>query len=484
MGKNNNKVKTKPVAPTVEATETKKQQEVIVTNPKETPEGKLVEALKGSSGNLDKNHIVELLGLATKYYKDTPNAAEVYNVPEGFVRTMDRCTMIGVGVMLMQEISISDSAWAVSLRPGVIENLNEAAQQIGVTIDLKALPAPDKDGNIKITKENIKVPTKVKKQLREEKEILDNKPSLDIDKIKSEEDLKQAIIYLFSERKDYLINIQKAISLYKAYLEKGKKDSTKGVTRIELLHKLIGLIEKAPIVITGIGNFLYSVTSASKSPVSAYCYLRNTAINKKNGKCSADPQFIADVVRELVIWKININKLEAEETIKAIKKNIEVLNSDKEKNAKAIKEQEERLDTFKNNIKKFDSVINYVVCPEEKSIENFKNGYKEGDKMAARVFKTLADSFYPNLDITTVDRQQLLHNLTINYGMVTNMFLPELDRFQNYTEAEFIDLKPIEKTEEKKEETEKPQETPENKGEEGKNQSRLLKVNFATLAVV
>ena len=175
-----------------------------------------------------------------------------------------------------------------------------------------------------------------------------------------------------------------------------------------------------------------------------------------------------------MIWKININKLEAEETIKAIKKNIDVLNSDKEKNAKAIKEQEERLDTFKNNIKKFDSVINYVVCPEEKSIEDFKNGYKEGDKMAARVFKTLTDSFYPNLDITTIDRQQLLHNLTINYGMVTNMFLPELDRFQNYTKAEFINLKPIEKAEEKKEEVEKPQEespkeTPENKGEEGKN---------------
>ena len=484
MGKNNNKVKTKPVAPAVEATETEKKQEVIVTNPKETPEGKLVEALKGSSGNLDKNHVVELLGLATKYYKDTPNAAEVYNVPEGFVRTMDRCTMIGVGVMLMQEISISDSAWAISLRPGVIENLNEAAQQIGVTIDLKALPAPDKDGNVKLIKENIKVPTKVKKQLKEEKEILDNKPSLDIDKIKSEEDLKQAIVYLFSERKDYLINIQKAISLYKAYLEKEKKDSTKSVTRIELLHKLIELIEKAPIVITGIGNFLYSVTSATKSPVSAYCHLRNTAINKKNGKCSADPQFIADVVRELVIWKININKLEEKQSIEAAKKNIEVLSKDKEKNAKAIKEQEERIETFKNNIKFFDKAINYVVCPEEASIENFKNGYKKGDKIAVRVFKTLTDSFYPNLDITTVDRQQLLHNLTINYGMVTNMFLPELDRFQNYTEAEFIDLKPIEKAEEKKEETEKPQETPENKGEEGKNQSRLLKVNFATLAVV
>ena len=484
MGKNNNKIKTKPVAPTVEVTKTEKKQEVIVTNPNETLEGKLINAINGSNGNLDKNHIVELLGLATKYYKDTPNAAEVYNVPEEFIRTMDRCTMIGVGVMLMQEISTSDSAWAISLRPGVIENLNEAAQQIGVTIDLKALPAPDKDGNVKLTKENIKVPTKVKKQLEEEKEILDNKPSLDINKIKSEEDLKQAIIYLFSERKDYLTNIQKAIFLYKAYLEKEKKDSTKGITRIELLHKLIGLIGKAPIVITGIGNFLYSVTSATKSPVSAYCYLRNTAINKKNGKCSADPQFIADVVRELVIWKININKLEAEETIKAIKKNIEVLNNDKEKNAKAIKEQEERIETFKNNIKKFDSVINYVVCPEEESIEDFKNGYKEGDKMAVRVFKTLTDSFYPKLDITTVDRQQLLHNLTINYGMVTNMFLPELDRCQNYTEAEFIDLKPIEKAEEKKEETEKPQETPENKGEEGKNQSRLLKVNFATLAVV
>lgn len=469
MRKNNNKVKTKPVAPTVEATETKKQQEIVVTNPNETLEGKLINTINGSNGNLDKNHIVELLGLATKYYKDTPNAAEVYNVPEEFVRTMDRCTMIGVGVMLMQEISTSDSAWAISLRPGVIENLNEAAQQIGVTIDLKALPAPDKDGNVKLTKENIKVPTKVKKQLKEEKEILDNKPSLDIDKINSEEDLKQAIIYLFSERKDYLINIQKAISLYKAYLEKEKKDSTKGITRIELLHKLIELIEKAPIVITGIGNFLYSVTSATKSPVSAYCHLRNTAINKKNGKCNADPQFIADVVRELVIWKININKLEAEETIKAIKKNIEVLNNDKEKNAKAIKEQEERIETFKNNIKKFDSVINYVVCPEEKSIEDFKNGYKESDKVAVRVFKTLTDSFYPNLDITTVNRQQLLHNLTINYGMVINMFLPELDRFQNYTEAEFIDLKPIEKAEEKKEETEKPQETPENKGEEGKN---------------
>ena len=118
------------------------------------------------------------------------------------------------------------------------------------------------------------------------------------------------------------------------------------MTRIQLLHELIELVGEAPLVMNGIGSFLYTVTSTTKSPVPAFCHLKNTVADRTTGKCEYDDQFIADVVREIVIWKANLKKEENEKSIEAVKKNLEVLKKDSKKNEKAIKDQEERIETL------------------------------------------------------------------------------------------------------------------------------------------
>lgn len=458
-------------APQVEAPTVETKKEEKVEEPKveevQTPANPMSEfteeVKKATARGLDPNRTVDLLNLSHSYFHDPDAAAERYGIKREVAVKMDQCTAIGVMTMFAQEVALADTPWSRTMRPAVLESMAEVAKEIGITINLKSLPAPDKDGNVTITQENVKVSAETKKKLKEEKELLEEQPELDIDKIENRDQLKKSIIILLTERKDYLSNIQKAISLYAAYLEKEKADATKGMSRIQLLHNLIEFVETAPIVMNGIGSFLYSVTATTKSPVSAFCHLKNTVTDRATGKCDYDNQFIADVVREIVIWKANIKKAENDKSIEAVKKNLEVLKKDAKKNEKAIKDQEERIEILKNNSKVFDTTISYVTEPSADVIESFLEKRAEKDQTAIRIFRSLSESLYRGIDLKGVKMDSLLANMKMQAGVITNLFRDSHMQFVNYKESEIPELrfmKEGEAEETKEEPKEEPKEAP------------------------
>ncbi len=93
-----------------------------------------------------------MLSLSHSYFHDADAAAERYGIKKEVAETMDRCTAIGVMTMFAQEVALADTPWSRTMRPAVLENMAEVAKEIGVTINLKSLPVPDKDGKVTITK--------------------------------------------------------------------------------------------------------------------------------------------------------------------------------------------------------------------------------------------------------------------------------------------------------------------------------------------
>ena len=450
-------------APQVEApkVETKKEEMVEESKVEEvqTPANPMSEfteeVKKATARGLDPNRVVDLLNLSHSYFHDPDAAATRYGIKREVAETMDHCTAIGVMTMFAQEVALADTPWSRTMRPAVLENMAEVAKEIGVTINLKSLPAPDKNGNVTITQENVKVSAETKKKLKEEKELLEEQPELDVNKIENKMQLRKSLLIFLSERKDYLNNIQKAISLYAAYLEKEKADATKGMSRIQLLHSLIELVGEAPIVMNGIGSFLYTVTATTKSPVSAFCHLKNTVTDRTTGNCEYDNQFIADVVRELVIWKANIYRAEKEKSIEAVKKNIEVLKKDSKKNEKAIKDQEERLEILKDGFRVFDATISCVTEPSADPIESFLEKRVEKDQVAMKMFRSLSESLYRGTDLKGVKMDSLLANMKMQAGVITNMFRDPHMQFVNYKESEIPELQFM-----KEGEAEEPKEAP------------------------
>lgn len=464
--KNNKKIKPQVEAPKVEApkVEAPKVENAEVISAEESAKifEKTLNANQYGQG-LDPNRRVDLLTSLTKVFHDDPEAAKRYNMTPEAVEGINQCTAIGLVTALAQEVALGENPFSRTMRPAVLEKISTAAKLIGVTINMKALPAPDEKGNVTITDKDIKVPTEVKKQLKEEKKTLENTPEMDINKINSEDELRTVLVYLLSQRKDYIVNIQKAISIYSAFLEKQEKDSTKGMTRIQLLNKLIKLVGKAPIVVTGIGNFLYSATAATKSPVSAFCHLRNTVTDRKTGKCDMENEFIADIVRELILWAIDLKVDETKKGIESIKENIKVLSKDKKKNEKAIEEQNKRIEVLKKNIEHHNSVAKFVIEPSIEPIETLLEKKGQKDIGACKMYKSLLDSLYFGLDLTKYTTSSVNQNMIKQAGVITNLFRDSLAKIIGYTQGDIPELQEIEETEESKEDS---KETPKEESKE------------------
>lgn len=246
------------------------------------------------------------------------------------------------------------------------------------------------------------------------------------------------------------------------------------MTRIQLLNKLIKLVGKAPIVVTGIGNFLYSATAATKSPVSAFCHLRNTVTDRKTGKCDMENEFIADIVRELILWAIDLKVDETKRGIESIKENIKVLSKDKKKNEKAIEEQNKRIEVLKKNIEHHNSVAKFVIEPSIEPIETLLEKKGQKDMGACKIYKSLLDSLYFGLDLTKYTTSSVNQNMIKQAGVITNMFRDPLAKIIGYTQGDVPELQEIEETEESKEESKETpkEESKETQAEEPKKTNR------------
>ena len=219
-------------------------------------------------------------------------------------------------------------------------------------------------------------------------------------------------------------------------------------------------MKEAPIVVGGIGNFMYSVTNGTKSPISAFCHFRNTAINRQTGITTVDDQFIADLTRCLVIWAQKLKLDDNNKSIEAVKKNLEVLKKDEKKNAAAIEDQNKRLETLNNNVAYINKTVEYVTNPGCDVVDGLIDAYNQNDIAAKRIFKAIVDSYYHDIDVKTVKQDLLKKNVQQYAGIITNMFRDPLSQLLEYKEANIVELEYIPTRSDETLTTEEPTENP------------------------
>jgi hypothetical protein len=411
---------------------------------------------------LDPNHTVDLLKMMHETYRLDPAAAQKLNISQESVDEINRITAIGQFAVLTNEIMIAQTPFAVAMRVTQLEALKEVAPLLGVTIDTKALPAPKADGTIELPSEAVKVSKEAQKAVKEEQAAASEKVELDPTKIEKEEDLKKSLLNILVKgngSENLYDKIVTAINFYEAYLgiQAGKAEdpdaaraALKEKSRADFLLDISHLLGKCTFTIGGIAKFMYENTERTQSPVVAFCTLRDASLNKKTGMPQIEDQMVADIVKVLIRWYADTEIATTNEAIAGMERDLELLKKDAKKNAKGIESGKKTIENAKNHINDVEAVVTFVNMPSRDIIDNFPANYTdnkaEGFKLARMIGSKIMKSYYGDTNVKAVKMDSLVHNLQQYMGVITNMFLPPLNRIMDYSEANIGELEQAEET--------------------------------------
>lgn len=483
MSKKNNGNKPKktiPAAPAVENTEkkveTKKEKKVNTAAEERAktaaaqvavvdPHNPLAPSTEVQANGLDPNHQVDLMNLTKEYYKDSPDLIKKFNVSTEVVDTMNHLNMIAIAAAWANEMTFSKTPFAAKLRTTMLPEMASALKDLGINAEkILSLP-PASDGTVTVKSSDVKIPAEVKKDMKAENDIQNSTVELDPTKIENKVGLVKAVQYYLTNKSTIYPNIHNVIEFYRSWLKIQHESDEKAITRInsmsakELLSEIVKLAGMTPWVLKGFGGYLLRLAISQKSPVVAFCAMRNTAVVKKTGLTFAPDQEIADVVQVLIDWagKSKISEKE---------KNLEVLKKDTDKNKDAITLTEQQIAEIKDVLKLCETPTSDFA---DNLLENLKSTNANVAKNAKEAFGIIAKTYYPKIDLRK-KYANLADNVQQYAGIITNLFLEPLQALQNYSEANLTELveAPAEKTEEKpaeekKEETKQEDSTKEEK---------------------
>ena len=427
-----------------------------------------MEKLKQSyanNGGLDPNHRVDVLMGIKTYFKDDPNAAKNVGVPQEVVDKINGIAAIGFVAALGDEIKMGTSGWADKMRLTQIEAINAVEAFTGISIDTKALPAPDADGNVTVEDKNIKVSKETKEALKKEAKLIDEKPITDPTKIENEDQLKKALGF-------QLVNpavvkpIDKLITtanFYRSYLsiQANKSDNKdaelekiKKLTLAELLQDISTTVPPT-FVANGFGKYLYGLAAYNKNIVPSFCNFKRAATNRETGVCKLTEEEIAALVRTLVVWSSTSQIAETSKSIEDHNNNIKILNKDAKANAKGIESEKKRIEECTNTINYLQAVMSLVSDPDFDIADNFIAAYKQDDhkdhKVAVALYKSIMETYYPNADIPELELDTALLNVQQRVGIILNLFNSPLGKSEDYSEDNLIAFDSSESTDDKPE---------------------------------
>ena len=436
-----------PAAPAAQSTEKKPEKKAEVLDMTNFVKSVQTTSVEG----LDPNRRVDLLRMLHETFRMDVNAAERYHMSPETIAKINEISAIGQIAALACEVTYAKNPFAVRMNLSQLEAIKEVGTAVGVSIDTKALPAPDESGAVEISSEAIKVDKETKEKIKAEEEIREVSVELDPNKIENEEQLILAIKQIMVTRENVFQKINESLNFYQAYRkiqasrsdDKNALEKENKVSRIDLLRDMAKLVGDCPLVMQGVGRYMYQVTATSKSPITAFCMFRNTTKNRKTGAYALSDEEIAEYVRTLVEWTTDLKIAKEEQRIDELKKNLEVLKKDEKKNEKGIKDTEEKIETATRNIQHFKDVISYVACPTNEVPANFIENYLAKDTTAIRTFKAITDSYYDDIVIKEMKQDGIRHNVEQLAGIITNMFRDPTARLEEYSEANLVDLEPI-----------------------------------------
>lgn len=395
---------------------------------------------------------------------------------------VDGLTMLAQATII--DIGLGEIATGTSA-VGYIATINEKnygffhamALEMGVKLpEFKALPAPTEEQlkaagivgalpnakMIVIDKKNVSKEAiqKKKDEIRATEKAVENPAD-----VKNEEQLKASLTAMLVKPVSDKDNanrpdprVQRTIDFYNGYLtiqanhSENKEEALKAVkakTRIELLTEISEIVGPCPFALSGIAKFLRNYTQETNSIVSAYCFYRRCAIAKG---ASVDDQYVADLVRTILIW--SCNSLIAEYTA-CINKQKETVKNEKGA-AKTATEAAIRFN--EGEIKKMKDLIEVVVNPSLDIADNVVSGYAADEKSAEyklshRIVDDILKTYYPDYkeeNKVKLDETVMLKNVQQQTGIIINMFRDPLSKSIDYSPANLVDM--VEKKDEQKEE--------------------------------
>lgn len=427
---------------------------------------------------LDPNRRVDLLKMMHETFRVDPSATQRYNMSQETVDKINAITAIGQVAALACEITTAKNPFAIRMSKAQLEAIVEVGNEVGVNIDVKALPAPTADGTITVQSENIKVSKEAQKKIKEEHKLEKDAPELDPTKITTNEGLVNALTYILSNRLNGYEKISHSINFYKSWLKiqaskaENKDEQIKKIdemTNAHLLEEISERVSTCPYVLNGMAHYMHTTTAVSKSPISAFAMFRNATKNKKTGVPAIDDTVIADYVKVLVKWVAKSNIKLANEKIETYKKDIDLLSKDAKANEKAIESAKEKIAGIEKSIEYNNNTIALISNPESTVPDTLIEKYKAKDADARRIFKAIVDTYYPGIDLKSVKISDVYHNVEQYAGIITNMFKEPLEKFDNYAEANIVELTKIDPSETQSEEKTENEPKQEEKKEESKN---------------
>lgn len=448
MAQKNKNITTKKAKKSVKPVEAPVEQVVVETveetkTQKENPEEKVnttnitTKNMVGRvNSSLDANHRVDLLNLADDIFRKDPDAERKFTLE---IRdSVNAIVAAGVVAALADESVYGTSTFSAVLNHAMYPQLVIAAKEMGVTLpNVKALPVNEKDEVI-VESDKIKVSKDAKKKLQEEHAIEEKKPELDPVKVADmgEEALKEALQYLLivgpkkTNIKNTLVNVVDFMRTYRMTMADKAENVAEaklkydGYTVDKWLMDAFSYV-KPTFLLHGIGRGLITMASLAKSPVSSFCILRRTLTDPETNKPVWDDQSIADAVKA-IIYLVASNAIADEQ------KNLDALD----KKAKDYKEVSEK---YKNSIDHYKKILEYVSNPDFDVINTMiQKMDDEKDPTATKLFNYIKDQYYPN--VARGGYKNLDYDVVQRAGIITNMFITEADRNEDYNEVNIQEL--------------------------------------------
>ena len=435
------------------------------------------EQIKAYRNGLDPNHYVDLLKMSHETFRMDPEAEKHTGLSREMIDEINKINAAMQVSAIVCEVVISKNPHSMLLPQKLVDAMKLVGNELGVSLKTNLLPAPDKEGNIEVPAEAITIDKEVKAAAKEEVKIMNELPELDPRNIKDEEGLRKAAIYVLADTKTNVRpynRINAAIELYYSWLyfraaDDKAKEQLKDIPKVVLLRKLVNIIGTCPFSMSGISKILFTTTSRTKTPISAFCLLRNNSLDAATGHPTIDDKDIADITRILVEWHAKSLIERDKESIETCNDNIKVLSKNKKQNKAAIEKEEEKIKAYKAAIDSYVETIEYVSSPDGHYAEVFDEAYfdikHEDFKTVRRLASEIVKSYYgAQVDIKTVEPESLKANMKQYIGVILNFFRDPVSQLVGYSESSIEELKfkpaEPETKEEKPSEEEKKEEEP------------------------
>lgn len=443
-----------------------KVQAPVVNKPASKKEGKVdviqmgdLEKLGQSytkNGGLDANRRIDLLTGLRIMFHDDPTVAKNLGITEDAVNKINGITALGFAAALIDEVQYGPSGWAAKMRVSQLEQIKSVMPLLGVEIDTKALPAPDKNGNVEVPKAAIKVSKEAKKKLDAEKQAIKDAEAkgytTDHTQIETDEQLHEALGFQLSNPKisspvDRLVTTSQ---FYRSYLEARAEKSDNPEAELTKIHEftlanlLQDIITMVPptFITSGFGKILCISAETANSVVPAFNMFKRASFNKATGKYKYTDEEIAAFVRVLMVWYATSRIAELGESIKRCNSGIAELNKNAEANAKAIEGETKKIEGYNSAIAHFQSLITLVSEPDFELVDNLTECYNDkanaSHDAAERIVKSVIETYYKDGKIPELQMPSIVLNAKQYAGMTLNLFRDPLARRSDFSPENLI----------------------------------------------